>query len=262
LVGEKKMIIVDKEICIGCGSCVADCIFLSLSLRDGKAEYSGECLHCGHCVAICPADAVTIPEYDMADVEAARSGLISAQDLLSVIKSRRSIRYYQNKKIEQEKLENIVQAGRYTATGANRQACRFILVKDELEVLKELIWSSVEKVVATSTEEAQPLKGLWALRAAQGIDYLFRNAPAVLYIATENLWDAGMAAQNMELAAVSQGLGVLYNGFLLRSTGLSEEACRLLRLDGKPLATCMLLGYPDVTYHRTAPRKKADVVWL
>jgi len=83
-----------------------------------------------------------------------------------------------------------------------------------------------------------------------------------LYIAAENLWDAGLAAQNMELAAVTQGLGALYNGYLVRSTRLSDEAQTLLQLDGKPLAMCMLLGYPDVKYVRTAPRKKVDVVWL
>jgi len=256
------MVIIDKNICTGCGSCVADCIATSLSLKDGKAEYSGECLHCGHCVAICPANAVSIPEYEMTDVELARPDLIPVQDLLSAIKSRRSIRFYQDKKIEREKLENIVQAGRYTATGANRQACRFILVQDQLETLKELVWDSVGKAVANGAEEAQPLKGLWDLRADQGIDYLFRNAPAVLYIAAESAWDAGMAAQNMELAAVAQGLGALYNGFLVRSTELSVDACKLLRLEGKPLATCMLLGYPDVAYPRTAPRRAADAVWL
>jgi len=120
----------------------------------------------------------------------------------------------------------------------------------------------VEKAVSSEAEEARPLKPLVDLRREKGVDYLFRNAPAVLYIAAEKLLDAGLAAQNMELAAVSQGLGALYNGFLLRSTRLSEEAQALLQPGGKPLAVCMLLGYPDVKYMRTAPRKKADVVWL
>ena len=45
-------------------------------------------------------------------------------------------------------------------------------------------------------------------------DYLFRNAPAVLYIVSDSPLDAGLAAQNMETMAVSLGLGVLYNGYL------------------------------------------------
>ena len=35
-----------------------------------KAEVYKDCLHCGHCVAICPSEAVSIPEYDMEEVEA------------------------------------------------------------------------------------------------------------------------------------------------------------------------------------------------
>ena len=257
------MVVVNKEVCTGCGSCVADCISMSLSIKEGKAEYNGSCIHCGHCVAICPVNAVSIPDYDMAEVEpAAQSGLVPEEELLRLIKSRRSIRRYREKRIPREQLDMIINAGRYTATGSNLQACRFILVQDALDQLKSFVWDGVGQALRSGMKEAQPLKGLWDLREARGIDYLFRSAPAVLYIAAENQWDAGMAAQNMELVAVSQGLGGLYNGFLLRSTMLSEPAKDLLRLEGKPLATCMLLGYPDVHYPRTAPRKKADAVWL
>lgn len=256
------MIVINKELCNGCGKCVSDCISEALTLRDGKAVYDGECLHCGHCVAICPMEAVAIPDYDMQDVEENNPGIIPVHDLLTVIKSRRSIRHYQDKQVEREKLENIVQAGRYTATGANRQVCRFILVQDKLEELKTLVWHNLEKVVQSDVPETAPLEMLVNMRIHKGIDYLFRNAPAVLYIAAERLWDAGMAAQNMELAAVSQGLGFLYNGFLVRSTELCDEAKELLKIENKPLAACMLLGYPDTMYKRTAPRKKADTVWI
>ena len=54
-------------------------------------------------------------------------------------------------------------------------------------------------------------------------DYLFRNAPAVLYITSDWPLDAGLAAQNIELMAVSQGLGALYNGFLARISDENKE---------------------------------------
>ena len=41
----------------------------ALAIEDGKAVYKKECIHCGHCVAICPVNAVSIPEYDMEEVE-------------------------------------------------------------------------------------------------------------------------------------------------------------------------------------------------
>ncbi|MEG2146923.1 MAG: nitroreductase, partial [Lachnospiraceae bacterium] len=58
-----------------------------------------------------------------------------------------------------------------------------------------------------------------------------------------------------------KGLGVLYNGYALRSLKNSKEAVKWLGLEGKSITGCMLLGYPDITYKRTAPRKKADILW-
>lgn len=258
------MVLIDRTVCTGCGRCVRDCVSRSLSLKNGKAEYTGTCLLCGHCVAICPSRAVTIPCYDMEDVEDIVSlKRVDVKDVLGAIKSRRSIRDYKAQKVEKEKLDNIIQAGRYTATASNRQACTFILVQERLDQLKEAIWRDVEKAVGAGCPEAKPLEFLVRLRTEKGIDYLFRNAPAVLYVAAENAWDAGLAAQNMELASVSQGLGMLYNGYLVRSTMLSVEAQEeILCLREKPVTASMLLGYPNVRYIRTAPRKKPDVRWL
>lgn len=257
------MVTIESKTCIGCGKCVADCVSMSLALQQGKATYRGDCLHCGHCVAVCPTNAVHIPHYDMADVQPlSQSGRVSIEALLETVKGRRSIRHYTDRKIEREKLHNLIQAGRYTATAVNAQACRFILVQDRLEELKPLVWDGIQSALATDVQEAQPLRRLYDLRADKGIDYLFRDAPAVLYVAAENLWDAGLAAQNIELAAVAQGLGALYNGFLVRSSRLSGDVAAFLKTEGKPISVCMLLGYPDVQYLRTAPRKQADAIWL
>lgn len=63
------MVEINRNACTGCGQCISDCIANNLFLREGKAEVSGNCILCGHCVAVCPLNAVSIPEYDMGDVE-------------------------------------------------------------------------------------------------------------------------------------------------------------------------------------------------
>ena len=99
------MVNIDNEKCIGCGLCVSDCVADNIVIENGKATLINSCLQCGHCVSICPMNAVTIPDYDMNDVEdfdEKRFGF-DIDNLMHTIKQRRSIRQFEDKKIEQEK---------------------------------------------------------------------------------------------------------------------------------------------------------------
>jgi ferredoxin len=264
---EKNMprVQIDKNKCTGCGKCIPDCTCSNLKLDGGKAEFiNADCIACGHCVAICPADAVSVPSFDM-DGVLELSGLnthVDPETLLNAIRARRSVRQYQERKIEREKLESVVEAGRYTATAVNLQGNRFAVIQDRLNELKKVIWDDIEKVVGSGAPEALPLKRLADMRRDEGTDYLFRDAPACILNTTKNLWDAGMAAQSMELEAVSLGLGVLHNGYLTAAVNLSQNARDWLGFaKGTKTSTTMLIGYPSVKYLRTAPRKAANVTW-
>lgn len=263
------MVQINGKACIGCRACIQDCPVGNLIMENRHAAVKGPCIQCGHCVAICPRQAVSIPEYDMQQVEAYHPETfpLDADKLMNAIKFRRSVRDYAPQPVEKAKLDFIIDAGRYTATAVNRQGCRFIVVQDTLAELRRLIWDGIGDLLENPPERAP--EGLEAYRAFYEAhqkdarnDFLFRNAPAVLFIASSNTLDAGLAAQNMELAAVSQGLGMLYNGYLLRAASAVPGAEQRLQTGGKPLAACMLLGIPAVTYRRTAPRRKADAVYL
>lgn len=253
------MVIIDKEKCIACGRCVRDCVAENIRIEE-KASIVGECIRCGHCVAICPTNCVSIPEYDMEDVEEQDDSRLEPVTLLSAIKQRRSIRQYESRKVEQEKLDFILQAGRYSATGSNKQGCRFVFVQEGLGEFKDVVWNAVGEANASGKlpkEIAGAFQNFAQMRQ-NGKDYLFREAPAVIVVAAESTVDAALAAQSMELAAVSQGLGVLYNGFMVYAAALMPEIGEWLDCKDKPVAVCMLLGYPKVTYQRSAPRKAAD----
>ena len=56
--------------------------------------------------------------------------LIGKMDVFEAIKTRRSIRKYQNKPVEQEKLSKVLEAARLSPSAANRQPWRFIVVTD------------------------------------------------------------------------------------------------------------------------------------
>ncbi|HPR17917.1 MAG TPA: 4Fe-4S binding protein [Candidatus Cloacimonadota bacterium] len=51
---------INKETCIGCGSCVDTCPVEALSLVDDKAVCDGDkCVDCGACVEACPVEAIS-----------------------------------------------------------------------------------------------------------------------------------------------------------------------------------------------------------
>ena len=138
------MVKIDSEKCIGCSTCVNECHSKSLVLQNSKAQISGECrLLCGHCVAICPQNAVAITEFDMDDVtDVAAPGFLS-DELLSFIKTRRSTRRYQARPVECGLVEQMIQAGRYTPTSANRQELSFVVIEKEMQAFRKMVIETV-----------------------------------------------------------------------------------------------------------------------
>lgn len=260
------MVSIDKNKCIGCGMCVKDCFYGVIGLQDGKAQVSAECFACGHCVAVCPANAVSIPELPMEDVlEYDESCKMNPENLLHFMQFRRSVRQFKKEQIPKETIETIIEAGRYTPTAGNRQDVSFVVVQDSLEEIRPILWDTLNKMVDSGM--LGPYTPLLRIvcdqyKADPDADRLFCGANAMVLVLTENPMNGGLAATSVELMAQSMGIGVLYSGFLMgainRTPGMKE---RLEIKENQQLAAVMLMGVPDVKYQRTAPRKKANLIW-
>ena len=132
-------VIVDHEKCMGCGLCCKDCPSHVLELQDGKAALLSDlCLKCGHCIAICPVSAVAISGYDMSEVITYdKTGFgIDSDVLLNTIKFRRSVRKYKDKPVEKDVIQKIIEAGRFTPTGSNKQGVRYIVAEGSIPLLE------------------------------------------------------------------------------------------------------------------------------
>ena len=258
-------VVIDQDACTGCGACISDCVQHNLSLIHGKAYPRTTCMKCGHCVAICPEGAPCLPCYADNPVDYdAKTFELPTENLINAIKFRRSIRDFKSTPISMEHLRLLMEAGGHTPTAKNTQMCRFDLVQDSLSEFKELIWSYLEDTYEADRVMPIPAETLGRFidrRSNPEDDYLFRNAPAVLFIETPDPLDAGLAASAIEMVAQTLGIGVLYNGYLRRVVDSCPAARAYFDMsDERGLNVCMLLGYQAKTYARTAPRRYPSVV--
>jgi nitroreductase len=121
-------------------------------------------------------------------------------EVLETIKSRSSARAYSSEKITDEELNEILNAGLAAPTGMNKKELHFTVVKGDNPILAEL------------DEEKRALRG----QEPQPHNFYY-EAPILVLISAENdfKWskvDAGIAVENMSLAATSLGLGSLIIG--------------------------------------------------
>jgi nitroreductase/Pyruvate/2-oxoacid:ferredoxin oxidoreductase delta subunit len=276
------MIKIDLEKCIGCGLCADDCRCEDIVIKNGKAEVLNKsCINCGHCIAICPNYAISTDKYDMNEVidYDLNTMHIEPTNLLNTIKFRRSIRKFNNKPVEKDKIEKIIEAGRFTATGGNRQPNSFIVVQNNLKEVTRLTANVLFKMSNNILPDENDPMYFYMMRYSKrfkdiyyslqkGIDKLFFNADTMIIILSDkNIssyphLDGGLAAANMEMMANSLKLGACFNGFF-KSASTDEEIRQFLNIpDDKVVVTSLLLGYTDIKYSRTVPRKKAEVQWM
>lgn len=134
---------------------------------------------------------------------------------LEAIKTRRSTRKFKSYPIEQEKLETIIEAGRYAPSGGNSQNCHFIVVrnKEVLVKLAELAQSAFAKMEIT---EGMYKSIANSIRASKKGNYVFHYDPDTLIIVANqkdygnNIADCACALENMMIAANELDLGSVW----------------------------------------------------
>ncbi|MCL2826270.1 MAG: nitroreductase family protein [Eggerthellaceae bacterium] len=260
---EFMQIIIDHEKCTGCGSCVAECLQHILVLRDGKANVTQDrCLKCGHCVAICPAGAVHMEGVE--DVILEKSAVaqeLDTETLMAHLRLRRSIRRYLDIPVDKGDIEKIIEAGRITPTGSNRQNVRYIVVQHGIDALEDEVLAQYEEEFASQARAAgaQP-DDTGKSNFKRG--FLFHGAPALILVVSESVTNACLASMSMELMAETLGLGTLYIGLFTRPANQNKALRESLGVaEGEDIAVCLAIGHPAVTFLRSAPRKPANVIW-
>lgn len=175
-------------------------------------------------------------------------------NVIDAIMSRRSIRKYKDTPVEREKLQQIVECGVNAPSGMNKQPWQ-VRVVDNPEYINGINEIFVKQNPDMANQE--------------GFKNMFRNAPAVIFIASpvdgSGQLDCGLLGENIILAAQSLGLGTCCLGGPIAFIKNSEEALPYLRRLDIPtdysLLYAIAVGYPDES-PEAKPRDMSKVKFI
>ncbi len=191
-------------------------------------------------------------------------------DLFTCIKTRRSVRRFQDKPIPKEELEHIVKAGIWAPSSMNRQPWRFAVVSGSAVRKKLTDEAKAELRKFLETDEAKKKWGegvsRFMERAKSPEDIIFYNAPSIIFvIRTKNVgngnFDLGLCTMNMLLAAHDLGIGSVPVG-LARPMSQSEIVREQLKMKpDEELIIALPMGYPAETPAETE-RNFGAIDWI
>lgn len=174
-------------------------------------------------------------------------------DAIAMIKERRSVRKYKNKKVDRVTMEEVVNICRWAPSWANTQIARYTLV-DDVETLAKLTTDGVQGF-AYNINTLKNAHGVAVLSFVEGksgrLDKYgdFDSTNAHFWEA----FDAGIACQTFCLAAHAKGVGTCIFGVID-----DEAIAKIVDLpDDETVAALIVYGYED-GHPEPPPRKQVE----
>ncbi|MFO7878097.1 MAG: nitroreductase family protein [Desulfovermiculus sp.] len=257
---------IDRQKCLQDGLCVAECPFgIFAPSEDGVPSVvpgaEAGCITCGHCIAICPGAAITVNDMSAEDCEPVDPELaVSRQQVVQLLKSRRSIRSYKNRPVDRSTLEDLLNISRWAPTAKNEQPVHWIVLQDAQDV------ASLAAMVVDWMRHKQIQPDI-VQAFDQGRDIIHRGAPCLLVAhAPSNgikpVEDCTIAIATIEAAAPTFGLGACWAGFFMSAAREHQPIKDFFSLPaGHHVYGALMLGYPKVKYNRIPPRDALKVTW-
>ena len=163
-------------------------------------------------------------------------------DVMKAIQSRRSIRAYDTRGVEEEKLRRILETGRLSPSAGNRQERRFIIIQD-VNTRKLLCEAAKNQ---TFVAEAPVVIAACSVES----EYVMSCGQLAYPI------DTAIAVDHMTLQAVEEGLGTCWIG------AFDEKKVKeILHIPENVRVVALLpLGYPSDIPRTTARKSLAEIV--
>jgi len=253
------------------------------------------CIACGQCVAICRQSAISHSEFPATSLRAIQfEQMPTPEDVMVLLKTRRSIRAFRDKPLAKETIERIIDGAGFAPSGHNSQSTEFLVVQDR-DLLNQVSAMVIEYLKFEVNRFANPLFRTLALLADRevaesglheipgfkrmiqmfesGSDPILHGAPVLLaFHARRTIGfadiNAQLALQNASLVAHSLGIGHFYTGWVLspcRAPMARAWNRRIPSLIGIPpgntLHGALALGYPIPRFKNMIERKPPKIRW-
>lgn len=183
-------------------------------------------------------------------------------EVLKVIRERRSIRSFKSEQIKDEELKEILDAGIYAPSATNKQPWHFTVIQNK-EIIDSL--SNDFKELSKKSDNE------YIKRFGENKKFhVFYNAPTVILISGDEsnqmaAIDCAAATENMLLAAEALGVGSCWVGFVAYLLN-SEEGKKYLEKLGIPEGYKQIhsvaLGYKKVNIANAPARRENTINYI
>ena len=284
------MIVIDEKLCQNCHHCVAACpnhiIFKGPRFHRMAAPF---CIKCGHCASACPEKAITVMGYQGAQtLELPESVPVEPDQMMLMLKGRRSVRAYKGRPVAKKHLKAIIEAAAVAPSASNQHTVKAYVYTDA-EVIDRIRKQTIAyyakllrmltlpgaNIAATRLGPMSPATYDYYKQAFKMLtdprdkrDKLFRHTRTLLAFTAPAgdemaAADAYFASHNAVLYAQTIPVGSCYNGFLVAAAGKNARVKAAMKIPkNEKVVTTMTLGYSKLRYHRTAPRKDMETLWF
>jgi nitroreductase/NAD-dependent dihydropyrimidine dehydrogenase PreA subunit len=272
----ENLIRVDRDKCTKCGLCIKICRGTLGMGEHGPEVLHDFCIACGHCVAVCPNGALDHSRAPLKNqVLLEKSPMPDAGTAARFLRSRRSVRTFQKKRIPRDTIRELLDIVRFAPTACNSQGVSYHVVDDPDTLNK------ITAVIADWAEEdlrhGALGKSPWSENTANtircyrenGEDTILRDAPClVIATADKDLFALGrdnthFALSYAQLYAPTLGLGTCWSGLFEYCAAVGyEPLLKLLKLPENRVVTgASLVGYPIYTFKRLVDRDSLQITW-
>ena len=194
---------------------------------------------------------------------------LSPEQAAQFLRTRRSIRVYQDKPVPRELLERVIDIARYAPSGSNSQPVEWLVIQDAKDV-QRLAGLAIDwwRGLPRDQLEQAGMAGYAKLGEEwdQGVDRICRKAPHLIIAygspSPRTQTACIIALTYLELAAFANRLGACWVGLLHTPLLQHPPLQQALGLPENSQAYGeMIIGYPKYQYYRIPARKAPLITW-